>query len=70
MKDLKIPESYLPKSPKSSSNEPATFERWVISEWAKSKSKKDRQAVINKAFENQKMNSYEYIISSLTLEKK
>jgi len=68
--ELKIPESYLPKSPKSSSNEPATFERWVIAGWAKAKGKKDRQAIIDKAFENERMSSYEYIIACLSLEKK
>lgn len=70
MVDYKLPDTYMPKGGKSSSNEPTTFERYVIAEWAKAKSKKDRQKVIDKIHENQKMSAYEYVISCLTLEKK
>jgi len=68
--ELKIPASYMPKPGKSSSNEPATFERYIITEWKKAKGKKaERQAVIDKAYENERMSSYEYIIACLSLEK-
>lgn len=70
MKDLKIPASYMPKPGKTGNGQPITFEDYVITEWAKSKSKKDRQAIVNKCYENQRMSSYEYIIACLSLDKK
>jgi len=60
----------MPESGGGGSGQPATFEKYVIAEWAKSKNKKDRQAILNKCYENQRMSSYEYIIACLTLEKK
>lgn len=70
MPDLKIPLTYLPRSGKSSSNEPTTFEGAVIKHWKSGKSKKDYQDIINLVYEARKMSSYEFIMSSLTLEKK
>jgi len=70
MPDLKIPVSYLSRNSGGKSGQPLTFEREIIKRWREGKGRKDRQAVIDIAYENQKMSTYEYILASLTLERK
>jgi len=69
MPEYKMPSGYLSKSGGGSGN-PETFERYVIGQWKSATGKAERQKIIDKAYENQKMSTYEYIIACLTLERK
>ncbi|MBA7610763.1 hypothetical protein ES703_17976 [subsurface metagenome] len=70
MKDLKMPKGYQTQSGGGDKTQPATFQGEIVQRWKDAKDKAGYQSIIDLCYEAGKMSSYEFVVSSLTLEKK
>jgi len=70
MPDLKMPSGYKTESGGGDKTQPATFQGEIVKRWKDAKDKADFQSIIDLCYEAGKMSSYEFVVSSLTLEKK